>query len=59
VNDENGALLADSCNILNWWKNYFSQLLNVHNVSDVRQIGVHMAESLVRGPSRLEDEIAI
>jgi hypothetical protein len=33
------------------WKNYFSQLLNVHNVSDVRQIEVHTAEPLVPGPS--------
>jgi hypothetical protein len=41
------------------WKNYFSQLLNVHNVSDVRQIEVHTAEPLVPGPSRLEVEIAI
>jgi hypothetical protein len=59
VKDENGDLLADSHNILNRWKNYFSQLLNVHNVSDVRQIEVHMAEPLVHGPSRLEVEIAI
>jgi hypothetical protein len=36
-----------------------SQLLNVHNVSDVRQIEVHVAEPLVAGPSRLEVEIAI
>jgi hypothetical protein len=28
VKDENGDLLADSHNILNRWKNYFSQLLN-------------------------------
>jgi hypothetical protein len=34
VKDENGDLLADSHNISNRWKNYFSQLLNVH-VSDV------------------------
>jgi hypothetical protein len=30
VKDENGDLLADSHNILNRWKKYFSQLLNVH-----------------------------
>jgi hypothetical protein len=59
VKDENGDLLADSRNILNSWKNCFSQLLNVHNVSDVRQIEVHTAEPLVPGPSRLEVEIAI
>jgi hypothetical protein len=44
--------------ILNRWKNYFSQLLNVHNFSDVRQIEVHTAEPLVPGPSRLQVEIA-
>jgi hypothetical protein len=38
--DENGSLLADSHYILNRWKKYFSQLLNVRNVSDVRQIEV-------------------
>jgi hypothetical protein len=59
VKDENGDLLADSHNILNKWKNYFSQSLNVHNVSDVRQIKVHTVEPLVSGPSRLEAEIAI
>jgi hypothetical protein len=59
VKDENGDLLADSHNILNRWKNYFSQLLNVHNVRDVWQIEVHMAEPLVPGPSPLEVEIAI
>jgi hypothetical protein len=60
VKDENGDLLEDSHNILNKWKNYFSQLLlRVHNVSDVRQIEVHTTEQLVPGPSRLEVEIAI
>jgi hypothetical protein len=59
VEAENGDLPVDSHNILNTWKNYFSQLLNVHNVSDVRQIEVHMPEPLVPGPSRLEVEIAI
>jgi hypothetical protein len=59
VKDENGDLLADSHNLLSRWKNYFSQLLNVHNASDVRQIELHMAEPLVPGPSHLEVEIAI
>jgi hypothetical protein len=54
VKDENGDLLADSHNILNRWKNYFSWLLNVHNVSDVREIEVHTAEPLVPGPSCFE-----
>jgi hypothetical protein len=59
VKDENGDLLADSHNILNRWKNYFSQLFNVHNVSDVMQIEVHMAEPLVPGLRHFEVEIAI
>jgi hypothetical protein len=36
--EENGDLLAGSFNILNRWKNYFPQLLNVHELKDVRQI---------------------
>jgi hypothetical protein len=56
MTDENGGLLADSDNILNRWKNYFSQL---PDVSDVRQIHVHTAEPLTPDPSRLEFEIAI
>jgi hypothetical protein len=59
VKDENGDLLADSHNILITWKNYFSQLLNVNNVSDIRQIEMHTAEPLVPGPSHLEVETAI
>jgi hypothetical protein len=59
VIDENGDLFADSHNILNRRKNYFSQLLNVHNVSDVRKIEVHTAKPLVPGPCRLEVEIFI
>jgi hypothetical protein len=59
VKDENGDLFVDSHNILNRWENYFSQLLNMHYVSDVRQIEVHTAEPLVSGPSCLEVEIVI
>jgi hypothetical protein len=34
VNNENGDLLADSHKIFHRWKNYSSQLLNVHNVRE-------------------------
>jgi hypothetical protein len=46
VIDENDDLLADSHNILNSCKNYFYHQSNVqvHGVSDVRQIEVHTAE---------------
>jgi hypothetical protein len=59
VKDENGDLLTSSHNILNRWKSYFSHFLNVHTVSDVRQIELHTAEPLVPGPSRLEDETGV
>jgi hypothetical protein len=59
VRDENGDLFADSHSTLNKWKNYFSQLLNVRNVSDVRQIEVHTVKPLVPGSSRLEVETDI
>jgi hypothetical protein len=59
VKDENHDLLSDSHNILNRWKNYFCQLLNVHRVSDVRQLEIHTAKPLVRDPSPVEVEIAI
>jgi hypothetical protein len=38
VKDENGDLLPDYRDILNKWKNYFFKLLNMHNISDVRQM---------------------
>jgi hypothetical protein len=40
-------MLADSHNILNRWKNYFCQLLNIHGVNDVRQTEIHTADPLV------------
>jgi hypothetical protein len=45
--DEQGDLVADSHSILARWKNYFSQILNIHGVNDVRQAEIHTAELLV------------
>jgi hypothetical protein len=59
VKDVNGDVPADFHNILNRWKKYFSLLLNVLNVSDIRQTKVHTAEPLVPGSSCLEVKIAI
>jgi hypothetical protein len=41
------------------WKNYYSQLLNVHRVSDVRQIEIHTYKSLLPDSSTFKAEIAI
>jgi hypothetical protein len=59
MKDENGDLLADSHNIFNRWKDYFSELLNVCMVSDVRQIGIHTAEPLIPHPISFEVETPI
>jgi hypothetical protein len=56
---ENGDLPAHSHNILNRWKNNCSQLLNVHRVSDVRQIQIHTDEPLIPDASHFEVKIAI
>jgi hypothetical protein len=58
LKDVNGDLLTDFHNILNRLMNYCSQLLNVHRVSDVRQIEVHTAEPVVPDPSPFEVKIA-
>ena len=42
-----------------WWKNCFSQLLNVHGAKDVRQEEIHPAEPLVPELSAFEVELAI
>ena len=45
--------------ILVTWRNHFSQLLNIHGVSDVRQTEIHTAETLVSEPSAFEVEMAV
>jgi hypothetical protein len=59
VKDEKGDLIADSHSIMARWRNYFSQILNVHGVSEVRQSETHTAEPLVSEPSALEVELAV
>jgi len=41
------------------WRNYFSQLVNVHEVKDVRQAEIHTVEPLVPEPSVFEVELDI
>jgi len=41
------------------WRKYFSQLLNVHGVDEVRQAEIHTEEPLVPEPSAFEFELAI
>jgi len=41
------------------WRNYFSQLFNVHGVKDVRKAEIPTAEPLIPEPSAAEVELAI
>jgi hypothetical protein len=59
IKDENGNLIADPQNVLNRWKNFLNQLLNVHGVHDVRQMDIHMAGPLMPEPSIVKVETAI
>jgi hypothetical protein len=59
VKDEKGDLVADSHSMLARWRNHFSQVLNIHEVNDVRQTKVHTAEPLVPEPSAFEVEMGI
>jgi len=59
VKDEKVDIVADTHSILVSWRNYFSQLLNVHGFMNVGQAGIHTAEPLVPEPSVLEIELAI
>jgi len=59
VKDEKGELVADPHSVMARWRNYFSQLLNVHEDNDVKQAEIHTVEPLVSEPSALEVELAI
>jgi hypothetical protein len=58
IKDEDGNLLADPQSVLNRWKSFFNQVLNIHGVHNIRQMDIHMAEPLVPEPSLVELEIA-
>ena len=59
VKHEKGDLFADSYSIVARWRDYFSQLLNVHGVNDTKHRGIHTIGSLVPLPSAFEFELAI
>ena len=45
--------------ILARWRNYFSQLFDVHGVKNVGQAEIHISEPLVPEPSASEFQLAI
>ena len=52
-------MVADSHSIVARWRNYFSQLFNVHGVKEVGQTEIHTAEPLVPEPSASQVELAV
>jgi hypothetical protein len=59
VKDEKGDLVAESHSLLARYRQSFSQLLNVHWVTDVKQTVIHTAEPLVSEPSASDVDLAI
>ena len=59
VKEAKGDLVAHSHSIVARWRNYFSQLFDVHGVKDVGQAEIHTAEPQVPDPSASEVELAI
>jgi hypothetical protein len=58
IKNKNGNLLADPQSVLNRWKNFFTQVLNVYGFHDIRQMDIHVAEPLVPEPSLVKVDIA-
>jgi len=52
-------LVTDCHSIVARWRNYVSQLLNVHGVDDVRQTEMHIAEPRVSESNVFEGEMAV
>ena len=52
-------MVTGSYSILARWREYFSQLLNVHWVNDDRQTPIHTAEPLVPELSAFEVETTV
>jgi len=59
VKYDKGDLVADCHSILARWRNYFSQILNVHGFNDVRQTEINTTEPLVPEPRASEFELPV
>ena len=57
--DEIGNLVADSYSSVARWRNYFSHLLHVHVIIDVRQREIHTSEKLLPKLRTVDVELTI
>ena len=55
----NGDWFADFYSIVDRWRNYFSQLLDLHGVNDIKHTDIHTAEPIVPDSSAYDFELAI
>jgi len=58
VKNEKGDFVADPHSIMARWRNYFSQILNVQEVNDIRQAEIYSRTTSASGKC-LWDELAI
>ena len=58
IKDRKGDLVIDTHSILVRWRKYFSRLLNIHAVNDVRQTEIHTAETKLPQTSAFEVDLA-
>jgi hypothetical protein len=56
--DEKVDLVADPHSLLPRWRNYFSRLVNVHGVNNIRQIEIQTAKPPASEPGAFEDVMA-
>jgi hypothetical protein len=59
VRDERGDIHVDPQKVLNRWKNYLCQVLNMQGAGGVRQTEIHALEPFVPEPSTSEVEVTI
>jgi hypothetical protein len=52
-------LVTDTHSILARWRNHYSQLFDVHRVSNFKHTEIHTAEPLVPEPNAFEFEITV
>jgi hypothetical protein len=58
MKNEKSEIIADSNKTLNRWENYFSQLLNSHEISDVKQTGILIYVPFLSESTPFESDIA-
>jgi hypothetical protein len=59
IKDENSNMLIDPQSVMNRWRHFFNQVVNMHGVYYIRQMAIHISEQIVPEPSLVEVETTI